>query len=279
METTVPARGLPSFDSILQDLRYTFRMLRRDPGFAAFAVLIVGLGIGASATVFSVVEAILLRPLPFQEPERLVWIANHDVSGLSGQTTQVGHLLDLREQNRSFSDIAGYFAFYGVGDNLLSGGGEPERLSGVPVSENFFQVLGIQPQLGRLFTAEECKWHGPKAVLLSYGFWVRRLGSDPGIVGSTLTINDDPVTVAGVLPASFDLGSVFAPGSHFDLYFPFPLSSETNRWGNTMAIICRLRPGVTPAAAQSELTAVAKTMVADHPERNNFEGRLTPLAE
>ncbi len=236
------ARGLPAPDSILQDLRYTFRTLRRDSGFTTFAVLIVGLGIGASATVFSVVDALLLRPLPFHEPERLVWIANHDTSGLSGQTTQVDYLLDLRGRNRSFSDLAGYFAFYGVGDNLLSGQGEPERLSGVPVSENFFQLLGIQPQLGRLFTAAECKWHGPKAVLLSHGLWTRRFGSDAGIAGRTLTLNNEPVTVAGVLPASFDMASVFAPGSHFDLYFPFPLSAETNRWGNTMAIVGRLKP-------------------------------------
>src|ERR1700684_2958622 len=190
-------RGLPILDGFLQDLRYTFRTLRRDAGFTTFAVLIVGLGIGASATIFSVVEALLLRPLPFSEPDRLVWITNHDTGGLSGQTTQVGHLLDLREHNQSFSDLAAYFAFYGVGDNLLSGRGEPERLSGVPVSGNFFQLLGIQPQLGRLFTAAECKWNGPKAVMLSHGLWVRRFGSDPGIVGRTLTIDDAPVTVAG----------------------------------------------------------------------------------
>ena len=272
-------RRVPALDSILQDLRYTFRTLRRDAGFTTFAVLIVGLGIGASATVFSVVDTLLLRPLPFHEPERLVWIANHDTSGLSSQTTQVGHLLDLRELNRSFSDLAGYFAFYGVGDNLLIGQGEPERLSGVPVSENFFQVLGIQPQIGRLFTAEECKWHGPKAVLLSHGLWDRRFGSDPAIVGRALTINDDPVTVAGVLPASFDLASVFAPGSHFDLYFPFPLSNETNRWGNTMAIIGRLKPGVTIGSAQAELKILAGQITRAHPERNDFEGRITPLAE
>ncbi|MGC9950561.1 MAG: ABC transporter permease [Bryobacteraceae bacterium] len=271
--------GLSILDSVLQDLRYTFRTLRRDSGFAAFAVLIVGLGIGASATVFSVVDALLLRPLPFRDPERLVWIANHDTGGLSGQTTQVGHLLDLREHNRSFADLAGYFAFYGVGDNLLSGHGEPERLSGVPVSENFFQLLGIQPQLGRLFTPAECKWNGPKAVLLSHGLWIRRFGSDPGIVGSTLTINDAPVTVAGVLPASFDLASVFAPGSQFDLYFPFPLSSETNRWGNTMAIVGRLKPGVGVGVAQAELKILAAQIARAHPERNDFEGHLTTLAE
>ena len=272
-------RRVPALDSILQDLRYTFRTLCRDPGFTTFAILIVGLGIGASATVFSVVDTLLLRPLPFREPERLVWIANHDTSGLSGQTTQVGHLLDLRERNRSFTDLAAYFAFYGVGDNLLSGGGEPERLSGVPVSENFFQVLGIQPQLGRLFTAEECKWHGPKAVLLSYGLWARRFGSDPGLVGRKLTINDEPVTVAGVLPASFDMAAVFAPGSHFDLYFPFPLSNETNRWGNTMAIIGRLKPGVAIGSAQAEMKILADQITRAHPERNDFEGKLTPLAE
>jgi predicted permease len=274
------ARGLPAPGSILQDLRYTFRTLRRDSGFTTFAVLIVGLGIGASATVFSVVDALLLRPLPFREPDRLVWIANWDTSGaLSGQTTQVGHFLDLRQLNKSYSDMAGYFAFYGVGDNLLSGQGEPERLSGVPVSENFFQLLGIQPQLGRLFTAEECKWHGPKAVLLSHGLWTRRFDSDPRIAGRTLTINNEPVTVAGVLPASFDMASVFAPGSHFDLYFPFPLSNETNRWGNTMAIIGRLKPGVTVGSAQAELKILAGQITKAHPERNDFGGIVIPLAE
>jgi len=272
-------RGPSLLDSILQDLRYTLRTLRRDSGFTTFAVLIVGLGIGASATVFSVVDALLLRPLPFREPERLVWVVNHDTGGLSGQTTQVGYLLDIREHNQSFSDVAGYFAFYGVGDNLLSGHGEPERLSGVPVSQNFFQLLGVQPQFGRLFTADECKWNGPKAVLLSHGLWTRRFGSDPGIVGRTLTINDEPVTVTGVLPASFDLASVFAPGSHFDLYFPFPLSSETNRWGNTMAIVARLKPGVAVSSARAELKILAAQMTRAHPERNDFEGSLIPLAE
>jgi predicted permease len=273
-------RGLTVPDSILQDLRYTFRTLRRDSGFTAFAILIVGFGIGASATVFSVVDALLLRPLPFSEPARLVWIANHDTSGLSGQTTQVGYLVDLQQQSESFSGLAGYFAFYGAGDNLLSSGqGEPERLTGVPVSENFFQLLGVQPQLGRLFTAEECKWHGPKAVLLSHGLWTRRFGSDTRIVGSTLKINDDSVTVAGVLPASFDMASVFSPGSHFDLYLPFSLSKETNQWGNTMAIIGRLKPGVSIGRAQAEMKTLAGQMTRAHPERNNFEGIVTPLAE
>lgn len=267
------------FASVRHDLRYTFRTFRRDARFAAFAVIIAGLGIGASATVFSVVNALILRPLPFDNPGRLVWIANHDSAGLSGQTTQVGHMLDLRERTSSLTAVAGYFAFYGVGDTVLTGHGEPERLSGVPVADNFFQVLGIQPMLGRTFSAEETRWQGPKAVILSHALWERRFGADPGIVGGALSLNDEAYTVVGVLPVSFDFGSVFAPGSHFDLYFPFPLSPETHRWGNTMAMIGRLAPGRTPAAAQAEIRAIAAQLTRDHPDRNSFEGYVTPLAD
>jgi len=271
--------GLPVLDGLRQDLRYTFRTLRRDIGFSTFAVLIVGLGIGASSTVFSVVNALLVRPLPFHDPGRLAWVANHDVSGLSGQTTQVGYLLDLREKSQSFSDLAAYFAFYGVGDNMLTGKGEPERLSGVPVSANFFDVLGVRPQIGRLFNADECKWNGPKATLLSHGLWERRFGSDPGIVGQALTLNDQPVTVVGVLPESFDFATVFAPGSHIDLYFPFPLSGETNRWGNTLAMIGRLKPGATAAGAQAELGVLGPQLTREHPQWNTFEGKVSLLSE
>src|SRR3954466_1506376 len=175
-----------SISTLRQDLRYTLRTLRRDAGFAAFAILIAGLGIGASATVFSVLNALLLRPLPFASPERLVWVTNQDSAGLSGQTTQVGYMLDLRERTQTMSAVAGYFAFYGVGDTLMTGRGEPERLSGVPVSDNFFQILGVQPELGRTFSADEVKWNGPKTVILSHGLWARRFASDPAVVGSSL---------------------------------------------------------------------------------------------
>jgi predicted permease len=266
------------FPHLLQDLRYTLRTLRRDAGFAIFAILIAGLGIGASATVFSVVNTLLLRPLPFEKPSELAWIANSDAAGLSGQTTQVGYMLDLRDTTQTLSAVAGYFAFYGVGDNLLSGRGEPERLTGVPVSDNFFDVLGVKPLLGRTFTAEESAWNGPKAVMLGYALWERRFNSDPKIVGTALVINDAPHTVVGVLPASFDFATIFAPGSRFDLYFPFPLSPETNRWGNTMAMIGRLKPGVTAAQAQAEIRVLAQHMTRQHPERNGFEGIVKPLS-
>jgi predicted permease len=266
-------------DTLVQDLRYTFRTLARTPGFTIFAILIVGLGIGASSTVFSVVNALLLRPLPFRDPGRLAWIANHDSTAMSGQTTQVGHFLDLRDASRSFSDMAAYMPFYDVGDAKLTGNGEPERLSEVPVSGNFFPLLGVEPEIGRNFTAEECLFNGPKAVLLSHGLWERRFASDRGILGRALTINDEPVTVVGVLPQSFDFSSVFNPGTHIDLYSAFPLTAETNRWGNTLAIIGRMKPGVTIAAAQSEVSTIAPQLTKAHPERNDFEGKVTPLSE
>jgi predicted permease len=272
-------RGLPALDSVLQDLRYAARTLRKDAAFTAFAILIVGLGIGASSTVFSVVNALLLRPLPFADAGRLAWIANSEAAGLSGQTTQVGHFNDLRQQNHSFTDIAAYFAFYGIGDAKLTGSGEPERLTAVPVSGNFFPLLGIQPTLGRNFNDDECKWNGPKAVLLSHGLWERRFNSDPSIVGRALTIDEKPYTVAGVMPASFDFGSVFAPGLHVDLYMPFPLTQETNRWGNTLAIVGRLKPGVTAAAAQAEIRVLAPQFLEAHRDRNNFVGFVKPLAD
>jgi predicted permease len=266
-------------DGFRNDLRYTFRTLRRDAGFAAFAIAIVGLGIGASATLFSVVNAMLIQPLPFKDPTRLVWLANHDTAGLSGQTTQVNYLLDLQSQSHSFADLAAYMAFYGVGDTILKGQGQPERLSEVDVSGNFFPVLGVQPVLGRSFTAEECRWKGPKAVLLSYGLWQRRFAGDTSIVGRKLTLDDTPVTVIGVLPASFDFGSIFAPGSHIDLFGAFPLTAETNRWGNTLAIVARLKPGITEAGAQAEVGTLARQLTQAHPERNSFEGKLAPLTE
>ena len=132
------------FSDLIQDLRYTCRTLWRERGFTAFAVLIVGLGIGASAVVFSVVNALLVRPLSFEDPSRLAWVANQAKDGnLSGQTVQVGHLLDLRERSKSFTDLAAYFAFYGVGDSKITGEGVPERVSEVHVSENFFPVIGV----------------------------------------------------------------------------------------------------------------------------------------
>ena len=269
------------YENLVRDLRYALRTMRRDYAFAIFAILIVGLGVGASCTIFSVVDTILIRPLPFRDPGRLVWLANHEdaTRDMSAKTTQVDYLLDYREKNESFEDMAAYFAFYGVGDAKLLGNGEPERLTSVPVSQNFFPLLGVEPEIGRQFSAEECKWNGPKAVMLSHGLWERRFASDPKIVGRALKFDGGPATVAGVLPASFDFGTIFAPGSRIDIFEPFALSPETNRWGNTLAIIGRLKPGATLGKAQAEAAILGKRFKLEHPKENDFDPKLSMLAE
>jgi predicted permease len=273
-------RSLPFFETLLQDLRYTVRTLRRDAGFATFAILIVGLGIGAGSTIFSVVNALLLRPLPLRDPHNLVWISNiPDDGGVGEWRIQVDHFLDLRKRANSFSALTGYNSYFGTGDVKLTGDGEAERLTGVPVAENFFAFLGIQPLLGRSFNAEECKWNGPPAVMLSYNLWKRRFASDPTIVGRKLTLNEAPVTVVGVLPATFDFGAVFAPGTRIDLYFPFPLTAETNRWGNTVAVIGRLNPGATVQSARAELNVLGKQLTIQYPQRNDVRPKIVSLEE
>ena len=278
MEIHREARSLPFLEMLWQDLRYAGRAMGRDKGFTLFAVLIVSLGIGACATVFSVVNAVLVRPLPFHEPDKLVWIANTGTDeGMSAQTTQVNPFLDLREHNSSYSDIAAYFAFYGVGDSVLKVNGATERMNVVPVSQNFFPLLGVTPEIGRQFNADECKWNGPKAVLLSHGLWERRFASDRNIVGQAITLDDGRAVVEGVLPASFDFGSVFAPGTHVDMYIPFPLSQETNRWGNTLSIVGRLKPGITAGTVEAETAMIGKRYSDANPKLNRFRPRVMML--
>jgi len=275
------SRGLPFLEVLSQDVKYALRTLRRDKGFAIFAILIAGLGVGASCTVFSVVNTILIHRLPFKDPEQLAWVANHDdaTNDMSGRTSQVDHFKDLRDKNQSFSDMAAYFAFYGVGDAKLIEGGEPERLTSVPVSQNFFPLLGVEPQLGRQFSEDEAKFNGPRAVTLSDGIWRRKFGADSHIVGRSLDFDGGPKTVVGVLPAWFDFSTVFTPGSHVDVFECFPLSSETNKWGNTLSIVGRLKPGVSVKTAQAEATVLAKLQKEAHKERNDFDPKVSMLTE
>src|SRR5262245_28037646 len=164
--------------TLWQDLRYGARMLWKKPGFTLIAVLTLALGIGANTAIFSVVNAVLFRPLPFREPGRLVWIANvpagANAAGLSSVTTRVANFSDWRSSNKSFEDLSAYFAFFDYGSYNLIGLGEPERLIGVGVSQNFLDVLGVPLLLGRGFSEEECRWNGSRAVILSHGFWQRR---------------------------------------------------------------------------------------------------------
>src|SRR5262249_3451245 len=159
-------------------------------------------------------------------------------------TSRVFNFRDLREQNRSFEDLTAYFAFSDYNSYTLNEGQEPERLIGYGVAQNFFQALGVRPMLGRPFDAEGCKWNGRKAVILGNALWKRRFGSDPAVIGRSIPLNGEPTTIVGVLPESLDFANIFTPGAKVDMLTPFPLTPETERWGNTLAIIGRLKPGV-----------------------------------
>lgn len=265
-----------------RDIRFAIRSLRFDKSAAVFSIAIAGLGIGASATVFSICQALLLRPLPFEKPDRLVWIANGTSENLSAQTVQVGNLIDFREQSRSFEGVAGFYQFYAPGDIHLTGSGEPERLTGVPVTQTFLSLLGVRPEVGRFFDDAESRQGAPKTAVLDHQFWQRRFGGDRGIVGRSIVLDGQPVNVIGVLPASFDFEATFIPGRRVDLFLAFPLSPETNRQGNTLALVGRLRDGVTLRSAQAEATLIAsrlRTGVVENARRNGFNPRLTTLRD
>ncbi len=259
---------------LAQDLQHSFRGMRRDAGFAAFAILIAGLGIGASSTVFSVVNALLLRPLPFRDPGRLVWIANGD----DCTATQTEHYSDLRELNRSFSDLAGWSAYYRVGDSATDGNRraraphqrsrDPELLRIAGCATGHWKIVHRRGVPGEVFRSA-----GRAAELR---LLARRFASDPNVVGRKLTLNNRPVTVVGVLPASFDFASVFAPGTPVDIFIPWPLTDKTKPAGNTMKIIGRLKPGATVQGAQAEFTLLGKQLESQHPERNGIAPRLSP---
>ena len=265
---------------LAQDLRYTARTLRRDAAFTALAVTIIGLGIGASATVFSVANTLLIRPLPFRDADNLVWIGNKPTSSeLDEYATQSGHFLDLREQSRTLAGLAAFNTYYRVGDTRLGGESEAIRVSRVQVTPNFFPLLGVAPALGRNFLPEESGDSARRVVMLSHSLWTQRFHGDASILGSSILMNDNAVTVVGVLPATFDFGSVFAPGSRIDLFTPFPLTARSNGMGNTLALVGRRKPGVSLATAASELNALGAQLTREHPERNPVLPHVMSLRE
>jgi predicted permease len=262
------ARGLPWLEVLLQDVHYTLRTLGRDRSFTAIAVLILGLGIGANIAVFSVVNTILLRPLPFNDPQQLVRIMTKATTGGESSMTFTTDAVEaFQQRNQSFATVSGYFAF-STADNLkLMGNGQPTPITGILVAENFFETLGVGPSLGRRFTKEEFLQHSRPVVLLSYPFWKRQFDGNTGIAGKTINLNGTPVTVAGVLPQSFDFGSVFAPGTRVDVFQPM-IFPDFQSDGNVLALIGRLKPGVSLAQAQAEADLLFPTLIRNlkHPD-------------
>ncbi len=284
-ERMEPQRGFANYSTdVVHDLRYTIRTLGRDPGFTAVSILILALAIGANVAVFSVVNILLLRPLPFPNAQELVWIAPPpSACGLSCATYSADAYEEFHAQSRTYRDVTGYEAFT-TPDNLrLAGRGEPEPATGIEVIGNFFQVLGVQPARGRLFTSEESRGTAPVA-LLTDAYWRRQFAADPAIVGKAIDLNgtphdSGPVTVVGVLPASFDFGAVFSPGAKVDLFVPLNLDYERN-WGNITTLIGRLKPGVTLAQARDDGRRVAPNIYQNvrFPQTlGQYKGNLIPV--
>jgi putative ABC transport system permease protein len=264
-----------------QDARYALRAIRKDLVFFVFATAIIGLGVGASTAVFSVMSPLLLQPLPFERPDRLALVALSDAegAGLSAVTSRTSNLRDFRELSRSFESIGGYNAFFEQGTYNLVGLGEPERLIGVDVTQDFLDVLGVRPALGRNFVPEEGVWDGRPAIILTHGYWERRFASDPSVVGTSLTINDVPTEVVGVLPPTFDFSSVFTPTSRVDFLRPWPVGDETDNWGNTTTMVGRLAPGATVASAQVELETIVAALQEADPNRWGLAAAVSGLQE
>jgi predicted permease len=267
-------------DIFLQELKYTLRTLSRDRGFTLAAVFILALAIGANIGVFSVVNTLLLRPLPFPESRQLVWIAPRPTScGLSCATYTADAYEEFREQSRVYQGVTGYMAFT-TPDNLrLTGRGEPEPATGIEVIGNFFQVLGVPPAMGRLFTADEAHGGPHPVALLTNAFWRRQFSADPAIIGKAIELNGTPITIVGVLPDSFDFGAVFSPGAKIDLFTPLDLNLERD-WGNIVTLLGRLKPGVTVAQALDDANRIAPNIYFNvkYPETlGRYKGDLIPV--
>ena len=266
-------------NEMLQDLRYGLRQLRKSPGFTLVAVLTLALGIGANTAVFSVVDAVLLRALPYRQPERLMLVSETEsVSPNEELGVAAQEYLDYREQNRSFSDVA---AFESEGFNL-TGEGEPQRIHAARVSASAFPVLGVSPMLGRAFTAEEDHRGSDNVVEISYSLWQRQYHGDPSILGRTIKLDEKPYTVIGIMPASFHFPYDGKPLSEMaDLWVPIGFSPEVLAPHNRVmefgvGLIGRLKPGVTRERAQQDVQHIADIFQQAHPDSYSANARVTP---
>jgi putative ABC transport system permease protein len=257
-----------------QDVRYAVRSLRRRPGFASVVVLTLAIGIGANGAMFSVVNAVLLRPLPYPGAERLVFLWGTPTDGDSakvGRATSYPDYLDFREQARTFASLGAY----GVLQRTLTGAGEPALLSTALVSSNLFETLGIAPALGRGFLAEEDRPHGPRVAIMGHALWRQRYGGAPDIVGRSIIVEGLPYTVVGVMPAEFTF-----PGEA-QLWTPVLEWWRASVRGNhSFSVVGRLRDGATIAAADAEVREIAARLEAEHPVDNaKRSARLVPMQE
>jgi putative ABC transport system permease protein len=253
-----------------QDLRYGARQLRRSPAFTAVAVLTLALGVGAVTAIFSVVDAVLLRPLPVPEPEGLLVLAERNATGTLGVSP--GNFLDWQARNRTLEGLAAFAA----GSYVVGEAGEPERVAGAAVTGDFFALLRARPALGRLFAPEEVRPGGEPVVVLGHGLWQRRFGGRPEVVGSSVRLDGTPRTVVGILPDGFAF-----PDAASEAWIPLLLDPDrTRRGGRTLDAIARLGPGATVEQARADLDSVARGLEAEFPEyAAGWRVQATPIHE
>jgi putative ABC transport system permease protein len=257
------------FDSLGNDVRYALRMMRRTPMFTAAVVLTVAIAIAANSTIFTVVNAVMIRSLPFGEPNRILQVAEkNDKLHLPSFGASVLNFLDWREQTHTFEQLAGL----GFATVTLTGNGDPEQLSGNLTSPSLMQVLGLAPVAGRTFTADEEKPNGAAVAMIGEGLWKRRFASDPNLVGHTILLDGTATTVVGIAPAGLKLLS----GG--DVYLPLIINPPQEiRLNHVILAFGRLKPGVTPPQAQAEMNAISARMGKQYPEVKDWGIRLIPL--
>src|SRR3984957_10399147 len=244
----------------MQDIRYAFRLLTKSPGFTAIAILTLALGIGANTAIFSVVNGVLLRPLPFRDPSRLVLIA--EKSPFPVISTSRENYLDWRDQSHSFEAMEATCS----GSITLTGAGEPERLNVRMATAGLFPLLGINAQVGRTFLPEEDRAGGAPVVLLSYGLWQRRFGGAQDIIGKPVNLDAQPYTVVGVLPAGFQ---ILQPADVFLPFMPWAKTLPSDRnWHPGIIPLARLRPGVSQDQARVEMVGITKRLEQQYPDYN-----------
>jgi predicted permease len=261
-------------ETLWQDLRFGFRQLLRKPGFALIAVLSLALGIGANTAIFSLVDAVLIRPLPFHDPDRLVMVWEDATSvGFPRNTSAPANYADWRSQNQVFEDMAAIrWPSYNLTDE-----GEPENVKAQAVTANFFPLLGIKPELGRSFTQEEDQPGRNKVALISYGLWQRRFGGDPALIGKEILLDGEKNTIIGVMPPGFQF-----MGKETGLWVPMAFSREqlANRGSHYLTVVARLKSSVTLAQAQAEIAAITQRILRDNPIRGfEFGSTVIPLRE
>ncbi|HYJ85765.1 MAG TPA: ABC transporter permease [Pyrinomonadaceae bacterium] len=252
-------------EGLLKDIRYSIRGLRKRPGFTSLVVLVLAFAIAANSSIFSIVNAVILKPLSFKEPDQLVWIWATR-KNVNRAFFSIPNFIDTRDQNQTLAEVAPL----AIWPANLTGQGEAERLPGVRITANALQMLGVQAAAGRALVPEDDNPKSARVVMLSYSLWQRRFGGTSEALGKTLTLNGDPYTVIGILPPRFVI-----PNAETEIMIPLRMDQDarrTERGSNFLRVLARLKPGVTPANAQADLTTISNRLRDLYPDHN---GNLT----